>query len=164
MNYLIVNLVLNTAIFYLAYRWLLKPYLPQVNPTLVLTPILLLHGMRNLGLMFLTPSVVLPGMPQQFAVPASAGDFLSAALAMIAVTLIQLKSRYAESATWLFTVVGSLDFAMAIALSRIFKAGDFMGGAYWIPAFWVPLLIVGHLVVFDVLRMLKRRQTSLFLV
>jgi hypothetical protein len=161
MNQLIANLILNTGIFFLGYRWLLKPRLLQLNASMVLTCILLLHSMRHLGLMFLATGVVQPGMPQQFAVPSAAGDFLAATLAIIAATLIRRKSSLAIPMTWMFTVVGSLDFLMAIALSRIFKAGDFMGAAYWIPAFWVPMLIVGHLIIFDVLRMIQRKQLSL---
>lgn len=161
MNQLIVNLILNTLIFFLAYRWLLKPKLTQFNVRFVLLTILLSHSMRHLGLMFLANGVVLPGMPQQFAVPAAAGDFLAATLALIAATSIQRTTRFAIPMTWAFTLVGSLDFLMAIALSRIFKAGDFMGAAYWIPAFWVPMLIVGHLIIFDVLRMIQRKQLTL---
>jgi hypothetical protein len=41
------------------------------------------------------------------------------------------------------------------------RAGAFTGGAYWIPAFWVPMLIVGHWIIFQVLRGLKRDGTSL---
>jgi hypothetical protein len=161
MNTLVVNVVLSAIIFILAYRWYLKPILPQLNPAMVLVPILLLHSLRHLGLMFLTTGVTSPNIPVQFAVPAAAGDFLSAMLALTAAVLIQRKSRWAVPMTWLFTVVGLLDFVMAIALSRIYSAGDFLGGAYWIPAFWVPMLIVGHIAIIDVLRLLKQDKRSL---
>jgi hypothetical protein len=161
MNMLIFNLLLSTVIFYFAYQWLLKPRLPQLNPRFVLTPILLLHSFRHLGLMFLATGVVSPDMPWQFAVPAAIGDCLSASLAMLAAILIQRKSVLAIPMLWIFTIVGTLDFVMAIGLSRAFKAGDYLGAAYWIPAFWVPMLIVGHKVIFDVLRMIKRQEMSL---
>jgi hypothetical protein len=160
MNTLVINLVLNVIIFSLAYRWFLKPALPRLNPAHVMVPILLLHSMRHLGLMFLTTGVTSPSLPSQFAVPAAAGDFLSAVLALTAAVLIQRKSSWAIPMTWAFTVVGLVDFVSAIALSRIYSAGDFLGGAYWIPAFWVPMLLVGHVVIIDVLRMLKREKLS----
>jgi hypothetical protein len=156
MNTLIVNIVLSTVIFYLAYRWLLKPRLFTLNPVVVLTPLLLLHSLRHLGLMFLTTGVTSPDLPQAFALPAAAGDMTSALLALLAVTLIQRKSRWAVAAAWVFGIVGSLDFVSAIVLSRLYRAGDFLGGAYWIPAFWVPLLIVAHAVIFKVLWRMKR--------
>jgi hypothetical protein len=161
MNTLVVNVILSAIIFNLAYRWFLKPILPKLNPAVVLVPILLLHSLRHLGLMFLTTGVTSPNIPAQFAVPAAAGDFVSAMLALTAAVLIQRKSTWAVPMTWLFTVVGMVDFVMAIALSRIYGAGDFLGGAYWIPAFWVPMLIVGHIAIIDVLRLLKREKLSL---
>jgi hypothetical protein len=156
MNQLTINLILNTFVLFQAYRWLLRPKLAQLNPVHVLIPILLLHSMRHLALMFTSPAVVLAGMPPQFAIPAAAGDFLSAVLAMTAAILIQRKSAFAIRFTWLFTIVGSLDLVMAIVLARIFNAGDFMGAAYWIPTLWVPVMIVGHWIVFSVLRETKQ--------
>lgn len=161
MNTLIVNVILSTLIFNFAYRWFLKPALPQLKPEIVLVPILLLHSLRHLGLMFLTTGVTSPNLPQQFAVPAAAGDFMSGMLALTAAILIQKKSRFAIPMTWIFTVVGILDFISAITLSRIYSAADFLGGAYWIPAFWVPLLIVGHLAIIDVLLFSKRTSSHL---
>ena len=80
MNTLIVNVVLSTLIFNFAYRWFLKPALPQLKPEIVLVPMLLLHSLRHLGLMFLTTGVTSPNMPQQFALPAAAGDFAAVCL------------------------------------------------------------------------------------
>ncbi len=158
MNTLVVNVILSTIIFNLAYRWYLKPMLPKLNPAHVLVPILLLHSLRHLGLMFLTTGVTSPDIPVQFAVPAAAGDFVSATLALAAAVLIRRKSIWAIPMTWVFTVVGLMDFVSAITLSRIYSAGDFLGGAYWIPAFWVPMLFVGHVAIIDVLLILKRKN------
>ncbi len=160
MNTLIVNIIFSTLVFNLAYRWFLKPMLPKLNLRLVLVPLLLLHSLRHLGLMFLTTGVTSPNIPAKFTVPAAAGDFLSAVLALAAAILVQRKNTWALPMAWLFTVVGITDFISAIALSRIYSAGDFLGGAYWIPSFWVPMLIVGHIAIIDVLRMLKREKPS----
>jgi hypothetical protein len=161
MNTLILNVILSAIIFNFAYRWFLKPALPVLKPEYVLVPFLLLHSLRHLGLMFLTTGVTSPNIPQQFAVPAAAGDFISGMLALTAAILIQRKSRFAIPITWVFTIVGILDFISAIALSRIYSAGDFLGGAYWIPAFWVPLLIVAHVAIIDVLLLVKREKIRL---
>jgi hypothetical protein len=160
MNTLLINIFFSLLVFNAAYRWLLKPMLPQLKPSTVLIPILLLHSLRHLGLMFLTTGVTSTAMPQQFAVPAAAGDFLAAVLALIAAFLIQRKSKFAMPMTWIFSIVGIADFAMAVVLSRLYNAADFMGGAYWIPAFWVPMLIVGHIIVITVLRQMKRDGVS----
>jgi hypothetical protein len=159
---LAVSLALSFGVFLMAYRWLLKPALPYLNPTMVLMPILLLHSLRHLGVMFISPGAVNPGMPWQFAWPAAAGDFLSAILAMTAAALLQRKSTYALPAVAIFNVVGTLDFVMAITLARVFQSAEYLGASYWIPVFWVPMLAVGHLIIFDVLRMLSKKKQRMF--
>ena len=64
-----LNLIANTAIFYVAARLYLLPLVPRVRTQLILVPILLLHSTRHLGLMFLTRGATFPGMPPQFAYP-----------------------------------------------------------------------------------------------
>ena len=73
----------------------------------------------------------------------------------------QRRSRWAIPALWIFNIFGSIDFASSIILSRIFQASSFLGAGYWIPVFWVPMLIVGHVIIFKVLGMLKRGESRL---
>lgn len=148
---LTLNLIFTTLIFYIAARIYLLPRIREFKPGILLTPILLLHASRHLGLMFLTPGAVYPGMPPQFAFPAALGDFVSALLALAALSLVVLGRPAARPLLWVFNVVGTLDLAMAITLATIYNAPLFMGAAYWIPAFWVPALLVTHYIVFVIL-------------
>jgi len=140
MNILTVNLLLSTFVFWVAARIYV---LPKLRPEVVLVPILLLHSFRHLGLMFLAPGAVYPGIPAQFAYPAAFGDLLTAALAMTAIL-----TGTPRALVWTFNVVGTLDLLAAITLATIYGAPDFMGAAYWIPAFWVPALLVTHYLTF----------------
>src|SRR5438067_9746965 len=81
---LTLNLVGTTVVFYVAARIYLLPYLGQLRPRVVLIPILLLHSLRHLGLMFLTRGATYPGLPPQLAYPAALGDLLTAVLAFVA--------------------------------------------------------------------------------
>ena len=54
------------------------PLLERLDFRTVMTPILLLHAFRHLGLMFLAPGAVHAGIPTRFAVQAAYGDFLAA--------------------------------------------------------------------------------------
>src|SRR5881396_1415740 len=81
---LTLNLIATTAVFYVAARIYLLPRLERLPPRSVMIPILLLHSLRHLGLMFLTRGATYPGLPQQFAYPAALGDFITAVLAFIA--------------------------------------------------------------------------------
>jgi len=85
----------------------------------VVVPILLLHAFRHLGLMFLSPGAVFPGMPQQFAYPAAFGDLLAAVLAFMAIPAVVRRSRLARPLVGVFNVEGTLDLMVAISLATI---------------------------------------------
>jgi len=150
-NVLTINLLLSTLVFWIAARIYLIPKLRQVEASAVVLPILLLHAMRHLGLMFLASGAVYYGMPREFAAPAAYGDLLAAALALIAIAAVTGKSQLARPLVALFNIEGTLDLVLAITLATIYDAAPFMGPANWIPAFWVPALLVTHYIVFRLL-------------
>lgn len=84
MNILTVNLFFSTLIFAIAAWIYVRPKLRTLDLKTLLTPILLLHAFRHLGLMFLERGAALPGLASEFAIPAAYGDFLAATLAFIA--------------------------------------------------------------------------------
>jgi uncharacterized protein (DUF983 family) len=143
-----LNLIANTAIFYVAVRLYLLPLLPRVRPQLILVPILLLHSTRHLGMMFLTRGATYPGLPSEFAYPAAFGDLITAIIAFVAIPLVLRGSALAKPAVWFFNIFGTLDLVTAIITATIHNAPVAMGAAYWIPAFWVPLLLVTQYVTF----------------
>jgi hypothetical protein len=151
MNILTVNLIASTFVFWLLARIYIVPRLSQLDPHAVLVPILLLHSFRHLGLMFLAPGAIFPGMPPQFAYPAALGDLLAALLALAAVPAVLDHRPAARVLVWMFNIEGTLDLIVAIALATIYGAPAYMGAAYWIPAFWVPALLITHYIVFLVL-------------
>ena len=151
MNILTVNLLFSTLVFAIAAKLYLLPKLSELEPRSVVLPILLLHAFRHLGLMFLAPGAVFPGIPQQFTYPAAFGDFIAAVLALVAIPAVVRQSRLARPLVGLFNLEGTLDLIAAISLATIYEAAPYMGPAYWIPAFWVPALLVTHYVVFVLL-------------
>src|SRR6266567_8304209 len=106
---IVLNLVANTAIFYVAARLYLLPLIPRVRVQHILVPILLLHSTRHLGLMFLTRGATFPGLPPQFAYPAAFGDLLTAILAFVAIPFVLRSSVLAKPGVWVFNIVGTLD-------------------------------------------------------
>lgn len=151
MNILTVNLLCTTFVFGVAAWIYVVPRLPRVKPQAILQPILLLHSLRHLGLMFLAPGAVFPGLAPQFARPAALGDLLAAVLAMGALLAIVADVRGARVLVWIFNVEGTVDLVTAITLATTYGAAASMGPAYWIPAFWVPALLVTHYLTFVVL-------------
>ena len=151
MNILTFNLFFSTLVFWIAAKLYVVPRLDQLAPRAVLLPILLLHSFRHLGLMFLAPGAIYPGMPAQFAVPAAVGDLVAALLALAAIPAVAINARPAKLLVWVFNVEGTVDLLAAITLATIFNAAPYVGPAYWIPAFWVPALLVSHWITFVVL-------------
>jgi len=151
MNVLTVNLLFSTLVFAIAARLYLVPRLDAFGARKVLLPILLLHSLRHLGLMFLAPGAVYAGIPSQFAEPAAFGDLIAALLALCAIAGLVVNAKAARLLVWIFNLEGTIDLAVAIALAQIYGAAPFMGPAYWIPAFWVPALLVTHYIVFIIL-------------
>ena len=148
---LTLNLIGTTLVFYVAARIYLLPRLGDLGPRAVMVPILLLHSLRHLGLMFLTRGATYPGMPPQFAYPAALGDLFTALLAFASIPAVLKDWNAGRRLVWVFNIVGTLDLVVAIALAAIYGAPVSMGPAYWIPAFWVPGLLVTHYVTFILL-------------
>jgi hypothetical protein len=150
-NILTVNLVFSTLVFWMAARIYLLSRLSELSPRAVLLPILLLHAMRHLGLMFLAPGAIYAGLPTEFAYPAAYGDLLTALLAVAAIPAVATNARGNRLMVWIFNLVGTADLIVAITLATWYGAAPYMGAAYWIPAFWVPALLVTHYITFVIL-------------
>jgi len=150
-NVLTINLLFTTLVFGIAARIYVVPWMAKVSSRAILTPILLLHALRNLGLIFLSPGATYPGIPSEFATPAAYGDLLAAVLALLALLATLTGSVLARPLLWIFNIEGTLDLLHAIYLATVHQAFPYMGPAYWIPAFWVPALLVTHYIVFVVL-------------
>jgi hypothetical protein len=119
MNILTLNLLFSTIVFAIAAKLYLIPELARLEPRAVVLPILLLHALRHLGLMFLAPGAVDPGIPKQFAYPAAFGDLIAAVLALIAIAAVVSRSWFARPLVGLFNVVGTIDLLIAISLATI---------------------------------------------
>lgn len=143
-----LNLVLGFGIFLTALRIYVWPLMATLSPQALLTPILLLHMGRELGLMFLFEGATRPGMPAAFAVPAAWGDLAAAVLALVALWAVRRRASSARACVWVFNVFGTADLLNAIAMAVIHGSAPHLGPAYWIPAFWVPMLLATHTLVF----------------
>ena len=123
-----------------------------------LKPILLLHGFRFLGLVFVMPGVVSPGLPAAFAQPVAYGDFITATLALLALTT--LGTRAGTAVTWVFNTFGTADLLFAFYQGNGISLPDkpgLLGAGYFILAAYVPLLFITHGMVY---RMLTRAKVA----
>jgi hypothetical protein len=114
-------------------------------------PFLYVHLFRYVGLAFIVPGVVAPGLPAAFAQPAAYGDLVAMALAWIA--LMAGAGRYARLALWTFNVWGAADLLFAYYQGAVGVGIDTasLGAAWFIPTVAVPFLLWTHVVMFAVL-------------
>lgn len=113
------------------------------------TPILLLHSFRFIGLSFLVPGVVTAGLNPSWAVPAAVGDMSAAVLALTALFLI--RTNPFRMFVWIFNIVGSADLILAFIKGPLDNIVPSLGAAYFIIIIPVPLLILTHITVFKLL-------------
>jgi hypothetical protein len=129
------------------YIW---PELRHKRRDEALRPVLILHGFRFLGLVFLVPGVVSPDLPAAFAQPTAYGDLIAATLSLL--TLLLLPRSAGVVLAWLFNVWGFADLLNAFYQGNGagLLAGQ-LGAAYFIPTFFVPLLLITHGLAFRIL-------------
>jgi len=108
-----LQVLLSLAGYTLIARWYVAPRLAARSLPSVLTPLLLFHSFRHLGMVFLVPTVVGPALPPAFAVPAAYGDLLAALLALLATAALRLEWTLAIALVWVFNIVGLLDLVNA---------------------------------------------------
>jgi len=136
-------------VYGLVARWYVTPRLAPLPLHAALQPLLVLHALRHLGMVFLVPTVAGPALPAAFAAPAAYGDLVAGLLAPASIVALRAGTRAALPLTWVFNVVGLLDLINAFyqGLSHDVQ----LGAAYFIPTFIVPALVITHLMIFRML-------------
>ncbi len=130
-----------------AYLW---PWLKAASRLDAQRAIATLHSFRFLGLAFILPGVVGPGLPASFATFAAYGDFATGVLAMLALLTLRVRPLF-----WFFVAAFNLagttdiilDYYHAIQAGLPAIAGQ-LGATYAIPVIYVPLLMITHAAAF----------------
>jgi hypothetical protein len=112
--FLPISIVMGLLVFGLTARWYVAPLLARLDRKAALTPFLLFHGTRYIGLAFLIPGVTAEPLDPRFAEPAAYGDLLAAVLALVALLALRLDWPIALPLVWVFNIVGTLDLLNAV--------------------------------------------------
>jgi hypothetical protein len=115
-----------------------------------LTPLLVPHTFRFIGLSFLIPGVASPSLSAAFSAPAAYGDLVAAILAVVAVLALNARASWAIPVVWVFNVWGTIDLLHAIYQGQIGVgiAPGSLGATFFIPTVVVPPLLVLHGLIF----------------
>jgi hypothetical protein len=144
-----LQVLLSFVVYGLVARWYVQPRLAPLPLEAALQPLLVLHALRHMGMVFLVSTVVGPALPASFAIPAAYGDLLAGLLALAAIVALRARSPIALPLTWLFNVVGLLDLINAFYQGLTHDVQ--LGPAYFIPTFIVPALVITHVMMFRML-------------
>jgi hypothetical protein len=144
-----LQFVLSLFVGALLARWYVWPSLRTQPVRRALVPLLFVHATRYMGLVFLVPTVVPPGLPDTFAKPAAYGDLLTGILAIL--TLVALRRDWpgALPLAWVVNIVGVID--LLNALFQGVRHSVSLGAAYYIPTVAVPVLLITHTMMFALL-------------
>jgi hypothetical protein len=143
-----VQIAGSVLLFALVARWYWAPRLARLSLEDALTPLLLLHLSRTLGLTLIVPTVVDPSLPRDFAVPAAYGDLIAAVLALLSIVALRTGWRYAPVVVWIFTLEGVGDLVNAFAQGFRVEMPRFqLGVAWYIFTVLVPALLVTHFLI-----------------
>lgn len=138
-----VMMLVNVLVAY----WYVIPWLKRVPLKDALTPMLLLHITRVIGLVFIVNAVTDPGLPRAIAMTAAFGDFSAAMLSLIALAMVRKDVKGAKAMVVVANIVGMADLlTVAIwgALMPVSFPNFQLGTAWFIPTFIGPSMMVSH--------------------
>ena len=146
-----MSLTMSLLAYILIARWYLLPWLNAHTRREALTPILLFHSFRHIGMAFLIVGVTAQPLDPRFAEPAAYGDLLAALLALVALWALRSRWAVALPLVWIFNIVGTVDLLNAVYQGLQFIPNGDLGATYFIPIVIVPTLLVTHYLVFRLL-------------
>ena len=152
-----VEVVGFLVLFSLVAVWYWWPGLLRLGTVEALTPLLLLHVSRTLGLTVLVAGVTDPSLPRSFAVPVAYGDLAAAALALLTIVALRRRLPVWTIVAWVFTVEGIADLLNAFIQGYRIDVSSYELGATWfIFTVLVPALLVTHVMIAMIL--IRRRD------
>jgi len=145
------QVILGLVTMSLLARWFVAPRLAELPRESALQPLLAVHTLRYIGLVFLAPAATGPSLAASFAVPAGLGTAIAGLLALGSIALLRARSPLAIPLIWIFSVEGIADFANAFLQARSAAVVTQLGAAYYIPIVIVPAALVAHVMILGLL-------------
>src|SRR3989442_1215827 len=146
------QVILGLITWSLLARWFVVPRLAGLPRESALQPLLAVHTLRYIGLIFLARTAA-PALPHGFAKPAALGTALAGLFALASIAALRAQSSIAIPLTWVFSAVGLGDFANAFyqAHAHAAEVVNNLGAAYYVPIVIVPAALVTHVMILGLL-------------
>lgn len=150
-NFTILNMqaIAGLATFYLAFRWWVFPRLAKLSIYDALVPLVLFHGTRYLGMVFLVDTQVYDAFPDDLALTIGLWDYTTAILAIITAIALRNKWKFAILLTWVFNIVGFTDLLVAFPQVFGIKFYNYDIGTMWWAFVTIGLInVIIHIYIF----------------
>lgn len=147
-----VQCAFSMLVFFLVIKWYVIPKITKETKFDILALLLLVNVFRYLPLSLFMPGQVSADFPPYLKEIVAHGDFLSGALALIALILLKSKMKSAVQFTWLFSVVSITDMVVVLTLAMSEKVYQLpLGANYFTVSVYVPMLVVIQVVILKIL-------------
>lgn len=114
-NFIILNMQAAAGLltFYLVFRWYVFPRLAKLSIYDALVPMVLIHGLRYLGMVFMVDTQVYDDFPDDLAFTVGMWDYATSILAIITAIALRNKWAFAIPLVWVFNIFGFTDLLVA---------------------------------------------------
>lgn len=151
----LVGYTFGMAAFAMIY-WSMRRTLVELGRDVHLKALMPIHFFRYFGLTAMLPGVfnLAPaGFSQDYLFQIMLGDVLVAVLALVCFALLQRGSRFRVSFTWIFNLIGTLDYLNAAArVTPSIHDANVLGPFGWIIiTVFLPAWLVSHIAIFAAL-------------
>ncbi|MEM9006104.1 MAG: hypothetical protein AAGE59_21580 [Cyanobacteria bacterium P01_F01_bin.86] len=152
-NLILLSLQVLSSLFmfYLAFRWWIKPRLDKLPQYEALLPVVFYHGIRFVGLTFMADGQFYDSFPDNMAAAIGIGDYIVSILALLTAIALKSKTKIAIPLVWTTIVLGIVDF---------FNAFRLLGGQeFWkydIEGTWYFFLFIGPITIITSIYIIKR--------
>tara|TARA_B100001750_G_C15520402_1_gene611063 strand:- start:2542 stop:3006 length:465 start_codon:yes stop_codon:yes gene_type:complete len=141
--------VAGLATFYLIFKWWIFPKLAQLSIYDALVPMVLIHGLRYLGMVFMVDTQVYDAFLDDLAFTIGLWDYSTSILALITAFALRNKWRYAIPLAWLFNIFGFAD--LVVAFPQVFGIEFYnydLGTMWWAFVTIGVINIISHVYIF----------------
>ena len=151
-NFTILNMqvIAGLMTFYFAFKWYVFPRLAKLSIYDALVPMVLIHGTRYLGMVFMVDTQVYDAFPDDLAFTVGIWDYSTAILAILTAIALKNKWTYAIPLAWFFNIYGFTD--LLVAFPQVFSIQFYnydIGTMWWAFSTIGVINMISHIYIFN---------------
>lgn len=150
-NFLILNLQATAGLiaFSLAFKWWVAPRLAKLDIYDALLPVVFIHSLRYLGMVFMVDTQVYDAFPDDLAFTVGMWDYSVSILAIVTGIALKNKWRYAIPLVWVFNIYGFTDLVVAFPQVFGIKFYNYDLGTMWWAFVTIGIVnVISHFYIF----------------